>query len=94
MARPPVLIGSPNAHVGMAAGIEILAAGGRALDAAIMDGTKREAGAVGALRNYRAAIDAEGNIASGVSTEPDRTYVYWVSGMATFAEAPRILVGP
>jgi beta-aspartyl-peptidase (threonine type) len=89
MARPPVLIGSPNAGVGMAAGIEILSAGGRALDAveavirlvednpddhtvgyggypnidgeveldaSVMDGTTRNAGAVGALRSYRAAI--------------------------------------
>ena len=89
MARPPVLIGSHNADVGMAAGVEILSAGGRALDAveavirlvednpddhtvgyggypnidgeveldaAIMDGATRTAGAVGALRGYRAAI--------------------------------------
>jgi beta-aspartyl-peptidase (threonine type) len=89
MARSPVLIGSANADVGMAAGIEILTAGGSALDAveaairvvednpddhtvgyggypnldgeveldaSIMDGKTREAGAVGALRNYRAAI--------------------------------------
>ncbi|MEY2404700.1 MAG: hypothetical protein QOD38_2251, partial [Acidimicrobiaceae bacterium] len=89
MARPPVLIGSHNADVGMTAGIEILATGGRALDAieavvrlvednpddhtvgyggypnldgdveldaAIMDGSTRAAGAVGALRDYRAAI--------------------------------------
>jgi beta-aspartyl-peptidase (threonine type) len=89
MARSPVLIGSANADVGMAAGIEILTAGGRALDAveavirrvednpddhtvgyggypnrdgeveldaAVMDGATRAAGAVGALRNYRAAI--------------------------------------
>ncbi|MEY2448053.1 MAG: hypothetical protein QOH79_1529 [Acidimicrobiaceae bacterium] len=89
MARPPLLIGSHNADVGMTAGIEILSSGGTAidaveavirlvednpddhtvgyggypnidgvveLDAAIMDGTTREAGAVGALRDYRAAI--------------------------------------
>lgn len=89
MARPQVLIGSHNADVGMAAGIEILSAGGSALDAveavirlvednpddhtvgyggypnidgvveldaAIIDGTSRRGGAVGALRDYRAAI--------------------------------------
>jgi len=29
----------------------------------------------------------------GVSTEPDKTYVHWQSGMATFATSPRLLVG-
>jgi beta-aspartyl-peptidase (threonine type) len=38
-------------------------------------------------------LGADGSHA-GVSTEPDKTYVYWESGMATFADAPRIQVGP
>lgn len=121
MARPPVLIGSPNADVGMAAGMEILGNGGHALDAveatirlvednpddhtvglggypnldgeveldaAIMDGTTRHAGAVGALRNYRAAIsvaravmertahvlivgEGAGRLASEIGLEPE-----------------------
>jgi len=38
-------------------------------------------------------LSADGSHA-GVSTEPDKTYVYWESGMAAFATAPRVVVGP
>ena len=38
-------------------------------------------------------LGADGSHA-GLSTEPDKTYVYWESGMATFATAPRVVVGP
>jgi beta-aspartyl-peptidase (threonine type) len=42
---------------------------------------------------HAVVLQADGAHA-GVSTEPDKTYVYWESPMGTFAAAPRTLVGP
>ena len=47
----------------------------------------------GFASNIRVVLHADGSHA-GVSTEPGQTYVYWKSGMETFAAAPRVLVGP
>jgi hypothetical protein len=46
----------------------------------------------GATSSMATVVLASDGTHAGLSTEPDKEYVYWESGMTTYATAPRIVV--
>jgi hypothetical protein len=107
VARPAVLIGSANVDVGIAVGDGaggLASEIGLEFESLLTEHSEqvwREGPAGRAAAdpehapgtvNVLALLSVDGSHA-GVSTETGKTYVYWQSGMATFATAPRVLVG-